>query len=392
MRAKLAHFLSQIGPPAQALLLQPTRGPATLCPMPSVRRLSLAEQTATQLRADLLSGRWGGQLPGVLRLAQESGVSRQTLRAALHLLEAEGLLASDGHGRSRRVAAPLQSTATRQLRIGFLLRERLADEDPDQQTLILEILRAMEAQGHTGFIARKSLKELKDHLPRILRQMQETQADGWIVLSGSPELLRWCSTSPVPCLALGGACLGLPLASVGSLSLPAYLKAVDHLIELGHRRIVLLTPRHWHRPSNQFVRQFQAALARHGIAPSDYNAPHWEESPQGMEALLTEMFRMTPPTAFLLLKSKWSVGLLSFLARRGLRVPEDVSVISWSCDSQLAWHCPPRSHFSRNQNLLVRRISRWAAALAKGRPDREALTIPVTFVPGHTVAPAAPSA
>lgn len=360
--------------------------------MPSVRRLSLAEQTAAHLRADLLGGRWGDRLPGVLRLAQESGVSRQTVRAALHQLEAEGLLAADGPGRGRRVAPPSGSAAVRQLRIGLLLRDRLADEDPDQQTLILEILRAMEAQGHTGFIARKSLKELKDQLPRILRQMQETQADGWIVLSGGSELLRWCSTSPLPCLALGGACLGLPMASVGSLSLPTYLEAVRHLVGLGHRRIVLLTPRHWHRPVNQFVLQFQSELASHGIAPSDYNAPLWDESPQGLEVLLTEMFRMTPPTAFLLLKSKWSVGLFSFLARRGRRVPEDVSVISWSCDAQLAWHLPALSHFSTNQDLLVRRISRWVAALAKNRRDLESFSIPVTFVPGHTIAPANPSA
>ncbi len=360
--------------------------------MPSVRRLSLAEQTAAQLRADLLSGRWGHKLPGVLRLAQECAVSRQTLRAALRLLETEGLLAAGGRGRSRHVAPPDRATPNRQLRIGLLLREHLADEDPDQQTLILEILRAMEAQGHTCFIARKSLHELKDELPRILRQFEETQADGWIVLAGSAELLRWCSTSPLPCLALGGACLGLPLASVGSLSLPAYLEAARHLVRLGHRRIVLLAPRHWQHPKNNFLKYFQAELASHGIAPSDYNAPLWDESPQGLEALLTEMFRMTPPTAFLLLKSKWTVGLLSFLARRNLRVPEDVSITSWSCDAQLAWHLPALSHFSTNQNLLVRRISRWAADLAKGQRDLESVTIPVKFIPAQTVAPPHPSA
>jgi DNA-binding GntR family transcriptional regulator len=54
--------------------------------MKSLRRLSLAEQTAEYLRERLLSGYWGGKLPGVNPLCAELQVSQATVRAAFRQL------------------------------------------------------------------------------------------------------------------------------------------------------------------------------------------------------------------------------------------------------------------------------------------------------------------
>ena len=72
--------------------------------MSVVRRQSLPKLTAGVLRDGLLTGRWVGTLPGEIKLAQELGVGRNTIHAALRLLEAEGLLDKKGLGRSRKVA------------------------------------------------------------------------------------------------------------------------------------------------------------------------------------------------------------------------------------------------------------------------------------------------
>ena len=68
-----------------------------------LHRLSIAEQTAAHLREGLRAGRWRGQLPGVVRLAAELGVSTHTLRAALRAVEGEGLVTLSEDGRSRQV-------------------------------------------------------------------------------------------------------------------------------------------------------------------------------------------------------------------------------------------------------------------------------------------------
>lgn len=52
----------------------------------------LRDQLAAVLRAKIESGEWppGYRLPGEVRLAQEYGVARGTVRAALDLLREEG--------------------------------------------------------------------------------------------------------------------------------------------------------------------------------------------------------------------------------------------------------------------------------------------------------------
>ena len=61
--------------------------------MKPFRRLSLANQTAAQLRQRLSSGQWNGSLPGVVRLCALMEVSQTTMRAALRQLETEELIA-----------------------------------------------------------------------------------------------------------------------------------------------------------------------------------------------------------------------------------------------------------------------------------------------------------
>ena len=49
--------------------------------------LTAAEQVGEHLRAELCRGAWGGRMPGGARLAVELGVGRDTVEAALQILE-----------------------------------------------------------------------------------------------------------------------------------------------------------------------------------------------------------------------------------------------------------------------------------------------------------------
>jgi DNA-binding GntR family transcriptional regulator len=68
--------------------------------------LSAVEQVAGHLRSEVLRGGLSGTLPGVTPLAEELGVNRKTVAAALRMLEDEGLLVNQGRGRQRRIALP----------------------------------------------------------------------------------------------------------------------------------------------------------------------------------------------------------------------------------------------------------------------------------------------
>ena len=74
--------------------------------MPQPQILSAAEQMAAYLRDELHKRRWKGAMPGVSRLAREFDINKNTIEAALALLEKEGYLLNQGPARRRLIRIP----------------------------------------------------------------------------------------------------------------------------------------------------------------------------------------------------------------------------------------------------------------------------------------------
>ena len=153
---------------------------------------------------------------------------------------------------------------------------------------------------------------------------------------------------------------------------------------------MLVCPRFWRLPTpGGLVRAFTAALAEGGITASDYNTPDHEPDGPGLQALFKSLFSATPPTALITEVAEVAVPAFTFLAGRGLSVPRDVSLVCAFPDGAVQWCDPPLAHLNTNTNTnhVVRRIVRWVRAVSRGRADRDALGIPVSFVPGGTIGP-----
>jgi len=356
-----------------------------------ITRKTLAEQTAAHLIQDLTAGRWRGKLPGVNRLAIELGVARETLRAALGLVEAQGFLTARGGGRSREIT-PGDSVPSAQkvVRVVVLLHDRLKGDSCNNQSMLHQIKFRLEEKGHVCVFATKSLMDMGLDMTRVTRLVERTPADAWVVVDGFQELLQWFAARPVPAIALGGRLKGVPIASASREVVEAFREVFRHLIDLGHRRITLIAPRERRIPDLcPIERSLAEELAAHKIPFGDYNAPDWEPTPEGLDILLNSLFRVTPPTVLQVGSPEWASGVLAFLARRGLRVPEDVSLISETMDNTLAWHRPAIAHFSCDYDAIVRHIVRWVATVARGKPDREQFSCQAVLNPGGSIMPPA---
>lgn len=324
-------------------------------------------------------------MPGVNRLAAELGVNRKTVEVALCLLEREGLLAGQGPGRKRRIILPREASPVRPLRVAILLSEA-ADRKVDYMA---EAQHELIDAGHTVVFPAKSLAELDFDVKRVARLVAQTQADAWIVVAGSRDVIEWFVESPVPAFALFGHRRGLPVAGAGPEKLPALQAATQALIELGHRRIVLIMRRIHRVPQpGVVVSSYLAALADGGIKTSDYNLPDWDESREGFQACLEALFRVTPPTAMIISETPLFAAVQQFLAGRGIRVPKAVSLISTDPHPHFSWCVPSVAHIHWDAGPVVRHIVRWASSVSRGRADLKQSFVAAEYVPGGTVGPA----
>ncbi len=355
--------------------------------MQPVLQLPKHELAAARLRDGMMEGRWGRKLPGVLRLATELAVSPHTVRRALRQLEAEGTLTGCGLGRSRRIATPGSSGKSRgTLRVAVMRHDAHLADNPQTSLVLTEITHSLEAAGHEVSFCKKSQIELKHDVRRMSRQLANTPADAWIVESGSRALLEWCSAQPTPCLALYGRTGNLPLARTGPDVVPACRAATRQLLALGHRRIVFIVSETRRKPVIGITaRTFLDELNAHGIQTNSYNLPDWEESPKGFHRLLETLFRHTPPTALIIDELPWLIAAVAYLARHGIHMPGQISLVGTLSDTSLDWCHPAIAHFQWDNAPIVRRVVRWVDAVRKGKPDRNVINFPAEFVPGGSI-------
>lgn len=162
--------------------------------------------------------------------------------------------------------------------------------------------------------------------------------------------------------------------------------AVDHLLDLGHRRIALITGALDLWPVRERIAGMSEAVVARGVPDEtislvgSLSAEHGQRS---MEQLLSMHPR---PTAIVAGGNQVLAGCVRALVREGIRVPNDISLVT--CDevdlSEL--HSPPIASVTRDLLLL----GRTAAELLLGRligGEPRTVLLPTTFTPRPSCGP-----
>ena len=93
-----------------------------------------------------------------------------------------------------------------------------------------------------------------------------------------------------------------------------------------------------------------------------------------------------PPTAFLVARSTHALTVTMHLLRRGLRIPQDVAVISRDDAPFLHATTPAIAHYAINPVEVARRVSMLMRQLAEtGSLPVQAIRLMPAFVAGETV-------
>lgn len=210
----------------------------------------------------------------------------------------------------------------------------------------VEIIRGVEAVAHPSGIGTvvSAIHGQSGSARQWMKNLQARASDGVILVTSvlEPRLHGELHRLNVPIVVVdpaGGPAIDAP--TIGATNWAGGLAATEHLIELGHRRIGFVAGPPRLLCSRARLDGHRAALEAAGIAadetlivPGDF---YHEAGFLGANALLD---LANPPTAVFAASDQMALGALEALRQRGLRVPQDVSVVGFDDLPEVRW-CPP---------------------------------------------------
>jgi LacI family transcriptional regulator len=187
------------------------------------------------------------------------------------------------------------------------------DDDPVRELRSLHVLRERQVDGVILATARR-------HDPAV-RQLAET---------GYPFVLVNRHTEPLPANAV------VPDDYAGAM------RAVEHLVALGHRRIAHIAGPEALSTGYRRRLGYQAALEQQGLPldPALVVTGSYREA-GGYEAMSALLAPAQPPTAVFAVNDLAALGAVRALYEVGLRVPDDMSLVGFN-DLPVAAQMTPR--------------------------------------------------
>lgn len=229
-----------------------------------------------------------------------------------------------------------------------------------------------------------------DEEARCIEMLRARRVDGLIVLTGrlSDNALRGYAKA-LPVVVTGRTLKAPQLYSLDFDNFEGGRLATHHLMALGHRRIAFISGDPEHPDAVERQRGYRAALEAAGI-PCDPGlvvpGKYFEHS--GLEAVDRLVQSRKRFTAIFAANDQMAFGAALGLHRRGLRVPQDVSLVGFDDLPASAYSVPPLS----TVHQPVYEVGRLAASamldLLRGLKPTAVMPAP-RFIPRETSRPPA---
>lgn len=146
----------------------------------------------------------------------------------------------------------------------------------------------------------------------------------------------------------------------------AAFKATEHLIENGCRRIGFLGGPRQLVLSNQRIAGYRAALARHNLVVGDQYVFHGDYTQENtIVQTLAMMSLPQPPDGVVIISDRMAFSAIYALTQKGLRIPDDVAIVSFNNEPVSALFSPTLSSIGQpiqemgteSVRLLLREIN-----------------------------------
>jgi len=218
---------------------------------------------------------------------------------------------------------------------------------PFYDIILRGILKGIEGSEYSPLFADGSWDEEKNLI--ALNIFMERQIDGLILLNGlvSNEILIEIAKR-VPTIIVGRIIPELRGQCLAFDDFEAARKATKYLLDAGHRRIAHITGLPTHDDTMERRKGYISALEEAGITPDPNLIVDGDfTEPSGVMAVEMLMMRGNNFSAIFAANDQMAYGARLSLFRRGLRVPEDVSIVGFDDQAPAAYMIPPLTSIRR---------------------------------------------
>jgi DNA-binding LacI/PurR family transcriptional regulator len=236
---------------------------------------------------------------------------------------------------------------------------------------VVEIVPAIEElarnAGYEVFISTHYADPDKER--RVLDTFRSRQVDGTLVISSTlgEAYPSFQEEWGMPIVLISPLCATAHRFQVSSDDIGGARTATLYLAGLGHRRIGHIGAPGWSRPGTDRLAGYRQALREAGLVDDPALVSVGDASvASGLEGAASLLALPDPPTAFFCFNDLTAVGAMHGARSRGLRVPEDVSVVGFDDVALARYVEPPLSTIGQQMSELGRRATQMLLDLIAG--------------------------
>ena len=324
------------------------------------KRISLSTQAAATIRKGIEEGSWKGSLPSERRLCELLKVSRPTVRTALHLLSKEGLIETKQGQRSHIVTRVRRAPKAVNRLIAIITNEPISHMSIVAHHGISELRAHLAEQGFATMIFICQGRSESVRRRKLETFLLQTRVVCCLLHSGSRELQQWFAAHSIPALLLGScyASVRLPSLDVDYRSVCRHAAGV--FLAKGHKRLALIVPDSELAGDLDSEAGFLEAVAQSSQSDELHTVVvRHNGTAKNIGAKLDTLFGSSrAPTALLVAKPQDVFIVIIYLLKRGLTVPNKISLIARDPDSLFGKVDPPVSHYRFDLDGYNHRLTR----------------------------------
>ena len=232
-----------------------------------------------------------------------------------------------------------------------------------------------------------------DHVEReLLAAIAALQPDGIILTpphSDNPQIVNFLADQKIPFVRIGsiqnGAGIPVSMDDEGSAH-----QATQHLLERGHRRIGFISGSNEYALSGWRVDGWRRAMREAGLSDTGLLAEGDFSYASGVEAAGKLLSSGQRPTAIIASNDQMALATLEAARLLGLRVPEDLSLISFDNTPLVHFTQPPLTAVDRPIAATTSKAVELLIAAQKGdAAPKELTTVRASIYVRESVAPLA---